>query len=263
MSSKEPSEEVTKTNLKETEENLVDKLNALKAKLNDNSTDLDTIASELDIACDEAGYSRLWEEGLILMELVKEHIQRAMAEDFDNGKSMLKHLDDTNARYAYVDGYANYRNLDKNVLENMIDDVISDLSINEADEVSDDTPLVEDVNPRAVFHRKPSSVAEMKAAEENGLVTNKSSYVVVNTKELNSSEFEEFSNNLLKDYNWLEELYITEGIDSSVFRCIEVINVDNNESILVDPSGYTYARYAALKTPVETVTEEPIDEVIE
>lgn len=260
-------EEVAKINLKETEENLVDKLTALKAKLNDNNTDLDKIASELDVACDEAGYDRLWEEGLILMELVKEHIQKAMAEDFDNGKSMLKHLDDTNARYAYVDGYANYRNLDKNVLENMIDDIISDLSINEADEVSDDTPLVEDVNPKAVFHRKPSSVAEMKAAEENGLVTNKSSYTIVNTKELNSSEFEEFSNNLLKDYSWLEELYTTEGIDSSVFRCIEVINVDNNESILVDPSGYTYARYAALKTPVETATEEPteepIDEVIE
>ena len=260
-------EEVAKINLKETEENLVDKLTALKAKLNDNNTDLYKIASELDVACDEAGYDRLWEEGLILMELVKEHIQKAMAEDFDNGKSMLKHLDDTNARYAYVDGYANYRNLDKNVLENMIDDIISDLSINEADEVSDDTPLVEDVNPKAVFHRKPSSVAEMKAAEENGLVTNKSSYTIVNTKELNSSEFEEFSNNLLKDYSWLEELYTTEGIDSSVFRCIEVINVDNNESILVDPSGYTYARYAALKTPVETATEEPteepIDEVIE
>ena len=343
-------EEIAKINLKETEENLVDKLTALKAKLNDGSVDLDTIANELDIACDEAGYDRLWEEGLILMELVKEHIQKAMAEDFDNGKSMLKHLDNTDAQYAYVDGYANYRNLDKDILENMIDDIISDLSINEsaegnsefmssdikagdvvptrgvgdvevldvnknknyilvkrgkgyqpfvaawnpelvdgkltwgqghyfdseedareyfnkklneAEELADETPLVEDMNLRAVFHRKPSSVAEMRAAEENGLVTNKSSYIVVNTKEMNSKEFEEFSNNLLKDYNWLEELYTTEEVDSGVFRCIEVINIDNNESILVDPSGYTYARYAALKTPVETAVEEPIDEVIE
>ena len=346
-------EEVAKINLKETEENLVDKLTALKAKLNDNSTDLDTIASELDIACDEAGYDRLWEEGLILMELVKEHIQKAMAEDFDNGKSMLKHLDDTDAQYAYVDGYANYRNLDKDVLENMIDDIISDLSINEsvegnnefmssdikagdvvqtngagdvevldvnkdknyilvkrgndyqpfvaawnpelvdgkltwgqghyfdneedareyfnnklneAEELVDETPLAEDINPKAVFHRKPSSVADMRAAEANGLVTNKSSYVVINKKELSRDEFLEFSDNLLRDYDWLEELYVTDGVDTSVFKCIEVVNADDGESIMVDPSGYKYARYAALTEPLDVskeITDEPIDEVIE
>ena len=346
-------EEIAKINLKETEENLVDKLTALKAKLNDNSTDLDTIASELDIACDEAGYDRLWEEGLILMELVKEHIQKAMAEDFDNGKSMLKHLDDTDAQYAYVDGYANYRNLDKDVLENMIDDIISDLSINEsvegnnefmssdikagdvvptngagdvevldinkdknyilvkrgndyqpfvaawnpelvdgkltwgqghyfdteeeareyfnnklneAEELVDETPLAEDINPKAVFHRKPSSVADMRAAEANGLVTNKSSYVVINKKELSRDEFLEFSDNLLRDYDWLEELYVTDGVDTSVFKCIEVVNADDGESIMVDPSGYKYARYAALTEPLDVskeITDEPIDEVIE
>lgn len=346
-------EEIAKINLKETEENLVDKLTALKAKLNDNSADLDTIANELDIACDEAGYDRLWEEGLILMELVKEHIQKAMAEDFDNGKSMLKHLDDTDAQYAYVDGYANYRNLDKDILENMIDDIISDLSINEsaegnsefmssdikagdiiqtngagdvevldvnkdknyilvkrgkgyqpfvaawnpelvdgkltwgqghyfdneedareyfnnklneAEELVDETPLAEDVNPKAVFHRKPSSVADMRAAEANGLVTNKSSYVVINKKELSRDEFLEFSDNLLREYDWLEELYVTDGVDTSVFKCIEVVNADDGDSIMVDPSGYKYARYAALTEPLDIskeTTEEPIDEVIE
>lgn len=343
--------EIAKINLKEVDEDVIAKLNDLRERLNNGETDLDTIAYEFDVICDEAGYTGHWDYGFTLMELAKEAIQRAMAEDFDNGKSMLKHLEDTDAQYAFLDGYDHYINLTADRLEALIYDAINDLSINEsaegnsefmssnikagdvvptkgagdvevlevskaknyilvkrgagyqpfvaawnpelvdgkltwgqghyfdneedarnyfnqklneAEELVDETPLAEDVNPRAVFHRKPSSVSEMKAAEENGLVTSKSSYVVINTKEMNSAEFEDFSNNMQKEYEWLEELYSVDGVDTSVFKCIEVVNVDGgNYSILVDPNGYRYARYAAINGAMEVQLEEPVEEVIE
>ena len=257
-------EEVAKINLKEADETTISKLKELKARLEAGNEDLDTIASELDIICDEAGYERLWEEGLTLMELAKQAIQNAMKDDFDNGASMLKHLDDTNAQYAYIDGYGNYRNLTTEFLDNLLYDVINDMSVNESietpleDEIEEPV-LEEDTMPKAIFHRKPSNVEAMKAEEESGIVTNTSAYNVINTKELSSSEFEAFANNLSGSYEWLKELYNAETLDSGAFNCIEVTGGDY--SILVDPSGYDYARYAAIKGEAQpTIEETPIEE---
>ena len=258
-------EEIAKINLKETEENTITKLNELKNKLKTGEEDLDSIASQLDLICNEAGYEGLWKDGLTFMEYAKEAIQKAMAEDFERGKAMLKNLDDTDATYAYLDGYGNYRNLTADILDNMIYDAIAELSVNEAEdlEAEEETPLEEDTMPKAIFHRKPSSVDSMRTEEENGLVTNKSSYVVNNEKELNKQEFLEFSNNLLKDYEWLKELYNEDNL--GVFNCIRVYCTEVPEyEILVDPNGYSYSRYAALVDKLEgTKSEESLEEPIE
>lgn len=137
-------------------------------------------------------------------------------------------------------------------------------SIKEAEEIEDtpiedtfldDEPsLEEDTLSKAKFHRKPKSVEQMMTEEENNLVTNSSSYTVVATKELSESEFDDFSNNLSSSYPWLKELYNVED-NSGVFNCIEVTG-GKDYSILVDPSGYDYARYAAINSTPEEVSDE-------
>ena len=137
-------------------------------------------------------------------------------------------------------------------------------SIKEAEEIEDtpiedtfldDEPsLEEDTLSKAKFHRKPKSVEQMMAEEENNLVTNSSSYTVVATKELSEPEFDDFSNNLSSSYPWLKELYNVED-NSGVFNCIEVTG-GKDYSILVDPSGYDYARYAAINSTPEEVSDE-------
>ena len=105
-----------------------------------------------------------------------------------------------------------------------------------------------------LLHTKPKSVEQMMTEEENNLVTNSSSYTVVATKELSEFEFEDFSNNLSSSYPWLKELYNVED-NSGVFNCIEVTG-GKDYSILVDPSGYDYARYAAINGTPEEVSDE-------
>ena len=123
----------------------------------------------------------------------------------------------------------------------------------EETEYDSDEVMDEDILPKAIFHRKPKDVDTMIAEEKNNITVNQSSYKIINTKELDSSEFEEFSNNLLKSREWLKELYVTDDTNSGVFNCIEVTGGDY--SILVDPSGYDYVRYAAILNSIEESEE--------
>ena len=123
----------------------------------------------------------------------------------------------------------------------------------EETEYNSDEAMTEDILPKAIFHRKPKDVDTMIAEEKNNITVNQSSYKIINTKELESSEFEEFANNLLKSREWLKELYVNDDTDSGVFNCIEVTGGDY--SILVDPSGYDYVRYAAMLNNIEESEE--------
>ena len=123
----------------------------------------------------------------------------------------------------------------------------------EETEYNSDEAMTEDILPKAIFHRKPKDVDTMIAEEKNNITVNQSAYKIVNTKELESSEFEEFANNLLKSREWLKELYVNDDNDSGVFNCIEVTGGDY--SILVDPSGYDYVRYAAILNNIEESEE--------
>ena len=132
----------------------------------------------------------------------------------------------------------------------------------EETEYSPDEEMTEDILPKAIFHRKPKDVDTMIAEEKNNITVNQSSYKIINTKELDRSEFEEFANNLLKSREWLKELYVNDDTNSGVFNCIEVTGGDY--SILVDPSGYDYVRYAAILNNIEESEEtEEAEEKIE
>ena len=169
------------------------------------------------------------------------------------------------------------------VQEDKEDFYFESAKLNEAEDELLDEPIVTDGSEPedeleesgsdvAIFHRKPKSVDAMRAAEQNGITVNKSNYKIVGTKELSADEFNKFANNLSsEEYEWLKEYNDTSN--SGEFKCVEVVNTDDNSfSILVDPQGYNYARYAALKDnvdeeellePEEELIDEPTEEVVE
>ena len=142
------------------------------------------------------------------------------------------------------------------------DELLDEPIVTDGSEPEDE--LEESGSDVAIFHRKPKSVDAMRAAEQNGITVNKSNYKIIGTKELSADEFNKFANNLSsEEYEWLKEYDDTSN--SGEFKCVEVVNTDDNSfSILVDPQGYNYARYAALKDNVdEEELLEPEDEVID
>ena len=150
------------------------------------------------------------------------------------------------------------------------DELLDEPIVTDGTEPEDE--LEESGSDVAIFHRKPASVDAMRAAEQNGITVNKSNYKIIGTKELSGEEFDKFASHLSSgDYEWLKDFDDTSN--SGEFKCVEVVNTDDNSfSILVDPQGYNYARYAALKDnvdeeellePEEEVIEEPVEEVNE
>ena len=136
------------------------------------------------------------------------------------------------------------------------------------DLVDVDDELEEGATEVAIFHRKPKSLEDMKKAEANGITVNKSNYKVIGHKELSPEEFDDFAKHLSDGkYSWLQDMYNkVSKSDTGMFNCIEVTNAgDSSTSLLVDPNGYDYARFAAIKedlaeTPEENIEEEPIEE---
>lgn len=155
------------------------------------------------------------------------------------------------------------------------DGISESVKLKEEDELLDEPIVTDGTEPKdeleesgsnvATFHRKPASVDAMRAAEQNGITVNKSNYKIIGTKELSNDEFNDFANHLSsKDYDWLQEYNDTS--ESGEFKCVEVINLDDSSySILVDPQGYSYARYAAIKenTDEEELLEPEEEELLE
>ena len=158
-----------------------------------------------------------------------------------------------------------------------LEQISESAKLKEADELLDEPEITDGSDMRdgredleesgtevAIFHRKPQSVSAMRAAEQNGITVNKSNYKIIGKKELSGDEFNKFANNLSSEsYEWLKEYNDTST--SGEFKCVEVINTDDDSfTLLVDPQGYNYARYAAIKDNLENEEEliEPEEELI-
>ena len=198
-----------------------------------------------------------------LKELTVDNLGFFEPDEFDNlvAKNYIKRLDEA------VKGKSSKK------LTEAEDELLDEPDIAEGSDLRDGHEELEESGTEvAIFHRKPASVAAMRAAEQNGITVNKSNYRVVGTKELSNEEFEQFANHLSsEEYDWLKEYDDTSN--SGEFKCVEVKNADDNSySLLVDPQGYNYARYVAIKdnmddeellepdTEEELISEEPVEE---
>ena len=216
---------------------------------------------ELEYECQECGKTS---EATVNIERgLFEDLVKAIEEEgeFDPYEwNLPAHCDWCGSEDTRVVGIRIKRNLDEAVEEK----VESDIEGEDTEEV-----IEEDLVPSAIFHRKCSNTEDMKREEDNKVVTAKSTYVVKDVKEVDEGEFNDLSSNLLKDRDYIKEFADTVEIDNSVaFNCLEVRGPQG--SLLIDPSGYGYARYCAfgegnnIEEPVEEIeTEETIEEPVE
>lgn len=104
----------------------------------------------------------------------------------------------------------------------------------------------------ALFFRKCSSSKMLKWNYDNipefGQILE---YKIVAIKSLNSSDYNYFSNNFLKKFDFIDNLKNKLIMDES--DCVHCILVKSNSSngILVYPAGYSYARYVAFYKPIK------------
>ena len=99
----------------------------------------------------------------------------------------------------------------------------------------------------AFFFLKPKSVEFIQDAMRKGVSQGKSTYVVVKTVNLPKDQFDEYSSDLQGHYSFLEDIDISDTDTKNFsFNVVKVTCNDADYSVLADPVGYDYSRYAAV-----------------
>ena len=97
---------------------------------------------------------------------------------------------------------------------------------------------------RAFFTRKAIDADELK--RRTGLERDKSYFVVETVVELPEEEYIAFSNDLLSDYEFIENHVDKMYVDNNrIWHCILIKGKGSKDGILVEAEGYRYCRYGS------------------
>lgn len=107
--------------------------------------------------------------------------------------------------------------------------------------------------PKATFVRKPVCLDDVRDGIRriiDHFGPERDSYYVAAERHLSQTEWAEFTADLFADRDWIEEFSNQDHPDiEGAPACIRVTGEGSETVLLVDPQGYTYARYVAIESP--------------
>ncbi len=113
---------------------------------------------------------------------------------------------------------------------------------------------------RAHFARKACTVEELKVAIGRSAGNE---YTIEATVELEKKEYEYFTNNLLRDFDFIACHKDKMKVDSDkIWHCILITSKGAKDGILVESEGYHYARYAAYYDEERFVTDKLMEQIL-
>ena len=104
--------------------------------------------------------------------------------------------------------------------------------------------------PRAIFDRKPESLKQLIADTAELASTFHSrgtEYYVAEERELSEIEWRKFTARLLDDQPWIEAFSERDLPCGNPTACIRVTSPCAKIALIIDPQGYSYARYVAIE----------------
>lgn len=105
---------------------------------------------------------------------------------------------------------------------------------------------------KVLITRKAVNIEELK--NRTGLERDKVSFTVEKVVELPKDQYEFFINNLLRDFDFIEENKALMYVDEyRVWHCILIKAEDGTDGILVEAEGYSYPRYTSYIESVEEI----------
>lgn len=98
---------------------------------------------------------------------------------------------------------------------------------------------------KAVFVRKAANIDVLKHAAKSG--EKSEPYIVEKIIELNDEEYNDFSYNLLQDYDFIKDnLALMRRDKDGTYHCLLVTAKGGKGGIFIESEGYTYCRYSAV-----------------
>lgn len=107
--------------------------------------------------------------------------------------------------------------------------------------------------PKATFVRKPVCLDDVRNGADlirQHFGPDHHAYYVAAERHLSQTEWTEFTADLFADRDWIEAFSNQDHPDiEGAPACIRVTGEGSETVLLVDPQGYTYARYVAIESP--------------
>jgi len=98
---------------------------------------------------------------------------------------------------------------------------------------------------KAVFVRKAVGLKDLKEEACSG--AKPEPFVIEKVIELESEEYQAFSENLLSDYQFISDnLELMRKDSKGVYHCLLIKEKDGKEAILTESDGFGYSRYSAV-----------------
>jgi len=103
---------------------------------------------------------------------------------------------------------------------------------------------------KAYFFRDVKNIQELENETNNAIINSARAqkYNILKNVELSSDEFKKFASNFIKTYDFVTPYRVHLDMNSNYeYVCLCVTTNDNPFDILVNTTGYSYARTVAIK----------------
>ena len=105
--------------------------------------------------------------------------------------------------------------------------------------------------PRTIFARKSEDLNQLKldleALRRLFPSPEETDYYVAEEKELSEPEWADLTKSLLKDRSWIKEFTEKEPVYKGGVPCIRATCPSSEIALIIDPQGYSYARYVGIE----------------
>lgn len=97
--------------------------------------------------------------------------------------------------------------------------------------------------------RQKAGVEDIRQQQKDGVVQQKSSYIKVGEVNLSQADFDALVTDLTQPHDFLENVKPLDR-KNYAFNVVEVMGENSPYTLLIDPTGFNYARYVAIKDAV-------------
>jgi hypothetical protein len=115
---------------------------------------------------------------------------------------------------------------------------------------------------KAVFLRKAVDVTDLKSRATKP--SEGSQFVIEEIVELTQAEYDNFANNLLDDYSFIEQNLHAMYIDTNgVYHCLYIKAEGAKEGVLCESEGHSYCRYGSYYTEPGLLTDKIKEQILD
>lgn len=96
------------------------------------------------------------------------------------------------------------------------------------------------------FSRKPVDLDEVLSVERNPEHFDTHTCEIIESIEFTEKQYDTFTKSFMRNHDWLNGKGGYKELENGFIRQVIEVSAPNRQTLFIDPSGYSYARYVGL-----------------